>query len=108
VSPITSYSYTSIYDAIENIHTFRNEKDERVIHAYVQKVRDMGTTPGKTVERALEWAEKFLLAAHPDMGQVLTMPLALWYVENIAKEVGIHAGQRRKEKEKEAEALLTE
>lgn len=107
--PITTYTYANIYDALENIHTLGNERDEKIIYSYMARLRDMGHTPSKVVERATDWTERFLLAAHPEMGQVLSMPLAAWYVEKCAKDprIGVHAGERRKEKEKEADATLS-
>lgn len=87
-----------IYSVVENIHYLENSKDREIVSGYMQELRDSGSTPGKTVERALEWSERFLLQAHPDMGQVVTMRLASHYVSQIAKEIGVHAAQRRQEK----------
>lgn|SRR5690348_4461062 len=100
--PIITYSYQNIYDALENISTIKDERDQKIVLSYMQRLRDMGHTPSKVVERATDWTERFLLAAHPEMGPVFSMPLAAYYVEVCAKEIGVHAGDRRKEKEKEA------
>ena len=103
-----TFDYDNIYDAIENIDSFYDERDRRVIYTYMKRSRDNGNTPGKVVERGTEWAERFLLAAHPEAGQVITMPLAAWHVEAVAKEIGVHAGERRKEREEKVEAVHAE
>lgn len=95
---VMTVDLTDIYAVVKHISELENQEDMQIIHAYTQELRDAGVSPGKTVERAVDWAERFLLQAHPDMGQVITMRLASHYVSDIAKTVGVHAAQRRKEK----------
>lgn len=87
-----------VRSVIENIEKLEDEADIKLVHDYMQEMRDSGSGPQKVVDRAIDWSERLLLQLYPERGQVITMRLASHYVSVVAKIIGVHAGKRRQEK----------